>query len=170
MSEGQIVDFLLAPEVLAAQVKRIAVSGRSNGGLMASVAMTQRPDLFGAAIIGSPLTDMKRFSHLLAGASWMGEYGDPDTPADWAFISRYSPYQALKPGVKYPVPFIYTSTRDDRVHPGHARKFAARLEADHDLFYYDEAIEGGHAAGVEPKEDAERVALETVYLNQELPR
>ena len=152
------------------QVKRIAVSGRSNGGLLASVAITQRPDLFGAAIIGSPLTDMKRYSHLLAGASWIGEYGDPDTPADWAFISRYSPYQALKPGVKYPVPFIYTSTRDDRVHPGHARKFAARLEADHDLFYYDEAIEGGHAAGVEPKEDAERVALETVYLNQELPR
>jgi prolyl oligopeptidase len=152
------------------QVRRIAVSGRSNGGLMASVAMTQRPDLFGAAIIGSPLTDMKRYSHLLAGASWMGEYGDPDKPADWAFISKYSPYQALKPGVKYPVPFIYTSTRDDRVHPGHARKFAAKLEAYHDLFYYDEVIEGGHAAGVEPKEDAERVALETVYLNQELPR
>ena len=152
------------------QIKRMAVSGRSNGGLLASVAITQRPDLFGAAIIGSPLTDMKRYSHLLAGASWIGEYGDPDTPADWAFISRYSPYQALKPGVKYPVPFIYTSTRDDRVHPGHARKFAARLEADQDLFYYDEAIEGGHAAGVEPKEDAERVALETVYLNQELPR
>ncbi len=152
------------------QTKRIAVSGRSNGGLMASVAITERPDLFGAAIIGSPLTDMKRFSHLLAGASWMGEYGDPDKPADWAFISKYSPYQALRPGVKYPVPFIYTSTRDDRVHPGHARKFAARLEAYHDPFYYDEAIEGGHAAGVEPKEDAERVALETVYLNQQLPR
>ena len=152
------------------QAKRIAVSGRSNGGLMASVAMTQRPDLFGAAIIGSPLTDMKRYSHLLAGASWLGEYGDPDKPADWAFIARYSPYQALSAGVKYPVPFIYTSTRDDRVHPGHARKFAARLEDLHDPFYYDEAIEGGHAAGVEPKEDAERVALETVYLNLELPR
>jgi prolyl oligopeptidase len=149
---------------------RIAVSGRSNGGLMASVAMTQRPDLFGAAVIGSPLTDMKRFSHLLAGASWMGEYGNPDVPADWAFISKYSPYQNLKAGVKYPTPFIYTSTRDDRVHPGHARKFAARLEDLHDPFFYDEAIEGGHAAGVEPKEDALRAALVTSYLNLELPQ
>jgi prolyl oligopeptidase len=148
---------------------RIAVSGRSNGGLMASVAITQRPDLFGAAVIGSPLTDMQRFSHLLAGASWMGEYGNPDVPADWAFIQKYSPYQNLKPGVKYPTPFIYTSTRDDRVHPGHARKFAARLEDLRDPFFYFEAIEGGHAAGVEPKEDALRAALVTVYLNLELP-
>lgn len=149
---------------------RIAVSGRSNGGLMASVAMTQRPDLFGAAIVGSPLTDMKRFSHMLAGASWMGEYGNPDVPADWAFISKYSPYQNLKAGVRYPTPFIYTSTRDDRVHPGHARKFAARLEDLKDPFFYYEAIEGGHAAGVEPKEDALRAALVTTYLNLELPK
>lgn len=149
---------------------RIAVSGRSNGGLMASVAITQRPDLFGAAVIGSPLTDMKRFSHMLAGASWMGEYGNPDVPADWAFISKYSPYQNLKAGVKYPTPFIYTSTRDDRVHPGHARKFAARLQDMKDPFFYYEAIEGGHAAGVEPKEDALRAALVTTYLNLELPR
>ncbi len=150
--------------------QRIAVSGRSNGGLMAAVAITQRPDLFGAAVIGSPLTDMKRFSHLLAGASWMGEYGNPEVAADWAFISKYSPYQNLKLGVKYPTPFIYTSTRDDRVHPGHARKFAARLEDDRDPFYYFEAIEGGHAAGVEPKEDALRAALVTAYLNLTLPR
>jgi prolyl oligopeptidase len=152
------------------QKGRIAVSGRSNGGLMASVAITQRPDLFGGAIIGSPLVDMKRYSHLLAGASWMGEYGNPDVPADWAFISKYSPYQNLKRGVKYPVPFIYTSTRDDRVHPGHARKLAARLENYGDKFYYDEAIEGGHAAGIVPEEDAQRVALEAVYLNLVLPQ
>ena len=152
------------------QKGRIAVSGRSNGGLMASVAITQRPDLFGAAIIGSPLVDMKRYSHMLAGASWMGEYGNPDIPADWAFIRKYSPYQNLKRGVKYPVPFIYTSTRDDRVHPGHARKLAARLEVYGDPFFYAEAIEGGHAAGVVPEEDAERVALEAVYLNMELSR
>ena len=152
------------------QKGRIAVSGRSNGGLMASVAITQRPDLFGAAIIGSPLVDMKRYSHMLAGASWMGEYGNPDVPADWAFIRKYSPYQNLKRGVKYPVPFIYTSTRDDRVHPGHARKLAARLQEYGDPFFYDEAIEGGHAAGVVPEEDAQRVALEAVYLNLELPR
>jgi prolyl oligopeptidase len=149
---------------------RIAVSGRSNGGLMAGVAITQRPDLFGAAVIGSPLFDMKRYSHLLAGASWMGEYGNPDVAGDWAFIRKYSPYQNLKRGVKYPVPFIYTSTRDDRVHPGHARKFAARLEQFGDRFYYDEAIEGGHAAGIVPEEDAQRVALETVYLNLVLPK
>jgi prolyl oligopeptidase len=151
------------------QKGRIAVSGRSNGGLMASVAIEQRPDLFGAAIIGSPLVDMKRYSHLLAGASWMGEYGNPDVPGDWAFMRKYSPYQNLKCGVKYPVPFIYTSTRDDRVHPGHARKLAAKLEACHDKFFYDEAIEGGHAAGIVPEEDAQRVALETVYLNLLLP-
>ena len=151
------------------QKGRIAVSGRSNGGLMASVTMTQRPDLFGAAIIGSPLTDMKRFSHMLAGASWMGEYGNPDVPADWTFIAKYSPYQNLKAGVRYPTPFIYTSTRDDRVHPGHARKFAARLEDLKDPFFYYEAIEGGHAAGVEPREDALRAALVTTYLNSALP-
>lgn len=152
------------------QKGRLAVSGRSNGGLLASVAITERPDLWGGAIIGSPLVDMKRYSHLLAGASWMGEYGNPDVPADWAFISKYSPYQNLRCGVKYPVSFIYTSTRDDRVHPGHARKLAARLEQCRDKFFYDEAIEGGHAAGIVPEEDAQRVALETVYLNLVLPK
>jgi prolyl oligopeptidase len=152
------------------QKGRLAVSGRSNGGLMAAVAITERPDLWGGAIIGSPLIDMKRYSHLLAGASWMGEYGNPDVPADWAFIRKYSPYQNLKCGVKYPVPFIYTSTRDDRVHPGHARKLAAKLEECGDRFYYDEAIEGGHAAGIVPAEDAQRVALEALYLNLVLPQ
>ena len=152
------------------QKGRLAVSGRSNGGLMAAVAITERPDLWGGAIIGSPLIDMKRYSHLLAGASWMGEYGNPDVPADWAFIRKYSPYQNLKCGVKYPVPFIYTSTRDDRVHPGHARKLAAKLEQCGDKFFYAEAIEGGHAAGIVPEEDAQRVALEAVYLNMVVPR
>ncbi|MGN6058036.1 MAG: prolyl oligopeptidase family serine peptidase [Sphingomicrobium sp.] len=165
--------YAVAQDLIARGITRkgqIAVSGRSNGGLMASVAITQRPDLFGAAIIGSPLVDMKRYSHLLAGASWMGEYGNPDVPADWGFIRKYSPYQNLRRGVKYPVPFIYTSTRDDRVHPGHARKLAARLEEYGDKFFYDEAIEGGHAAGIVPEEDAQRVALEAVYLNLELPK
>jgi prolyl oligopeptidase len=152
------------------QKGRLAVSGRSNGGLMASVAISERPDLWGGAIIGSPLVDMKRYSHLLAGASWMGEYGNPDVPADWAFIRKYSPYQNLKCRVKYPVPFIYTSTRDDRVHPGHARKLAAKLGQCGDKFYYDEAIEGGRAAGIVPEEDAQRVALEAIYLNLVLPQ
>jgi prolyl oligopeptidase len=147
---------------------RIAASGRSNGGLLVGVLMEQRPDLYGAIVMGSPLTDMRAYSHLLAGASWVGEYGDPDQPADWAFISRYSPYQNLKPGVVYPRPFIYTSTRDDRVHPGHARKFAARLEQYGDGFYYSEALEGGHAAGADHIEDARRAAMVTVYLNREL--
>ena len=147
---------------------KIAVSGRSNGGLLVGVAMEQRPDLYGAVVMGSPLTDMQRYSHLLAGASWMGEYGDPDVPADWAFISKYSPYQNLKAGVKYPVPFIYTSTKDDRVHPGHARKFAAGLEALGDRFYYAEALEGGHAAGADRVQDADRAALIEAYLEQQL--
>jgi prolyl oligopeptidase len=144
---------------------RIAASGRSNGGLLVSAAMTQRPELYGAIVMGSPLADMKRYSHLLAGASWMGEYGDPDKPEDWAFIGRYSPYQALKPGVRYPAPFIYTSTKDDRVHPGHARKFAARLQDLGSPFYYYEALEGGHAAGADRREDAYRAALITTYLD-----
>ncbi|WP_176501505.1 prolyl oligopeptidase family serine peptidase [Sphingomonas sp. HMP9] len=148
--------------------RKIAVSGRSNGGLLVGVAMEQRPDLYGAVVMGSPLLDMQRYSHLSAGASWIGEYGDPDTPADWAFISRYSPYQNLKRGVTYPTPFIYTSTEDDRVHPGHARKFAARLEAYGDPFFYYENPEGGHAAGADKIEDAKRAALVTVYLNTQL--
>lgn len=112
---------------------------------------------------------MKRYSHLLAGASWIGEYGDPDTPADWAFIRLYAPYQNLVAGGRYPVPFLYTSTRDDRVHPGHTRTFAARLEDMHDPFFYDESIEGWHATGIEPTEDAERAALVASYLDLELP-
>jgi len=148
--------------------KQIGVSGRSNGGLLVGVAMTQRPDLYGGVVMGSPLLDMKRYSHLLAGASWMGEYGDPDVPADWAFIREYSPYQKLREGQDYPVPFIYTSTLDDRVHPGHARKFAARLEQMGYPFYYDEATEGGHAAGADHQADAERAAMITAYLNRVL--
>jgi len=147
---------------------RIAISGRSNGGLLVGVGMEQHPDYYGAVVMGSPLTDMKRYSHLLAGASWMGEYGNPDVPADWAFISKYSPYQNLRRGVHYPTPFIYTSTEDDRVHPGHARKFAARLEAYDDPFFFYENPEGGHAAGADRIEDAKRAALVTVYLNKEL--
>ena len=144
---------------------RIAVSGRSNGGLMAGVAITQRPDLFGGAIIGSPLLDMKRYSHLLAGASWIAEYGDPDRPQDWAFMSEYSPYQAIRPGVKYPPAFFYLSTKDDRVHPGHARKMAARLGEYGNAFYYHEYREGGHAVGADHAEDAVRAALLRAYLD-----
>jgi prolyl oligopeptidase len=147
---------------------KIGISGRSNGGLLVGVAMTQRPDLYSAVIAGSPLLDMKRYSHLLAGASWMDEYGDPDKPADWAFISRYSPYQNLRPGVHYPAPFFYSSTKDDRVHPGHARKMAARLAEYGDRFYFHEYMEGGHSVGADHGEDAKRAALLMAYLKREL--
>lgn len=150
------------------QPRRIAISGRSNGGVLVGAAMNQRPDLYGAVISGSPLSDMKRYSQLLAGASWMDEYGDPSKPADWAFISAYSPYQNLKAGVKYPAPFYYTSTKDDRVHPGHARKMIARLAEYGNRTYYHEHIEGGHAAGVDNSEDALRAALLMAYLRKEI--
>jgi len=147
---------------------RIGISGRSNGGVLVGAAVNQRPDLYGAVISGSPLHDMKRYSKLLAGASWMGEYGDPDKPEDWAFMSLYSPYQNIKPGVKYPAMFFYSSTKDDRVHPGHARKMAARLGEYGNLFYFHEYLEGGHSVGADHTEDAHRAALLIAYLNREL--
>jgi prolyl oligopeptidase len=148
--------------------KLIGISGRSNGGVLVGAAMTQRPDLYGAVISGSPLHDMKRYSHLLAGASWVDEYGDPDKPEDWAFMSKYSPYQNLRPGVRYPTVFFYSSTKDDRVHPGHARKMAARLEEYGNRFYFHEYLEGGHSVGADRVEDAKRAALLMAFLKREL--
>lgn len=147
---------------------KLGISGRSNGGVLVGAALTQRPDLYSAVISGSPLHDMKRYSHLLAGASWVAEYGDPDKPGDWAFMSKYSPYQNLKPGVKYPAVFFYSSTKDDRVHPGHARKMAARLGEYGNRFYFHEYLEGGHSVGADYKEDAHRAALLMAYLKREL--
>lgn len=145
----------------------IAVHGRSNGGLMASVAYTQRPDLYDAALVGVPLADMKRYHLLLAGASWMAEYGNPDT-SDWEFIRKYSPYQNIRRGTDYPRVFFYTSTKDDRVHPGHARKMAAEMEAQGHPIYYYENIDGGHAGVANLKENAYRAALMLAYMNAEL--
>ena len=147
---------------------KIAISGRSNGGVLVGAALTQRPDLYGAVISGSPLHDMRRYSKLSAGASWMDEYGDPDVPADWAFMAKYSPYQNLKPGVRYPPVFEYLSTKDDRVHPGHARKFAARLSEYGNTVYYHEYLEGGHSVGSDNAEDAKRAALLDAFLRREL--
>jgi prolyl oligopeptidase len=147
---------------------KIGISGRSNGGVLVGAAMNQRPDLYSAVISGSPLHDMKRYSHLLAGASWMDEYGDPDKPEDWAFMSKYSPYQNVRPGVRYPAVFFYSSTKDDRVHPGHARKMAARLGEYGNLFYFHEYLEGGHSVGADHEEDARRAALLMAYLKREL--
>ncbi len=147
---------------------RIAISGRSNGGVLVGAALNQRPDLYGAVISGSPLHDMKRYDKLLAGASWVDEYGDPDKPADWAFMRRYSPYQNLRRGVDYPPVFFYLSTKDDRVHPGHARKMAARMEEYGNRIYYHEYLEGGHSVGAEHSEDAVRAALLHAFLQREL--
>lgn len=147
---------------------RIAISGRSNGGVLVGAAMTQRPDLYGAVISGSPIKDMWRYDKMLAGASWVAEYGDPDVPGDWAFLSKYSPYQNLKKGVKYPPIFLYLSTKDDRVHPGHARKYAARLAEYGNRVYYHEYIEGGHSVGADHAEDAVRAAMLHGFLQREL--
>ncbi|SBV32455.1 putative prolyl endopeptidase [uncultured Sphingopyxis sp.] len=147
---------------------RIAISGRSNGGVLVGAAMTQRPDLYGAVISGSPIKDMWRYDKMLAGASWVAEYGDPDVPGDWAFLSKYSPYHNIRKGVTYPPIFLYLSTKDDRVHPGHARKFAARLMENGNRVYYHEYIEGGHSVGADHAEDAVRAAMLHGFLQREL--
>ena len=146
----------------------VAISGRSNGGVLVGAAMTQQPDLYSAVISGSPLHDMKRYSHLLAGASWIDEYGDPDKPEDWAFMSQYSPYQNVKSDVRYPPAFFYLSTKDDRVHPGHARKMAAKLSEGGSTTYYHEYLEGGHSVGADRSEDATRAALLWAFLAKEI--
>ncbi|HYC68401.1 prolyl oligopeptidase family serine peptidase [Brevundimonas sp.] len=148
--------------------RRTGIYGRSNGGVLTSVAMTQHPELINAAVIESPLIDMLRYHELPAGASWIGEYGDPRAPEEAAYIARYSAYQQLRPDAEYPRVYITTNTRDDRVHPGHARKFAARLEAmGHDHLYYEETS-GGHSNDADPVANARRWARHYVYLAQQL--
>jgi prolyl oligopeptidase len=144
--------------------EKLGAVGRSNGGLLMGALLTQRPELYRALDIGVPLFDMKRYNKLLAGASWMGEYGDPDKPEEWAYISQYSPYQRLKKNEPYPKVFFYTSTKDDRVHPGHARKAAARMKKLGYPFYYYENIEGGHGGTANQEQLARRTALEYVYF------
>jgi len=148
--------------------RHLGAFGWSNGGLMAGVVATQRPDLFNAVIIGAPLLDMKRYNKMLAGASWMGEYGDPDIDADWDFIQKYSPYHNVVKGKKYPEVFFVTSTKDDRVHPAHARKMAAKMmEQGHPIYYY-ETIEGGHGASSTNEQSAYNWALMYSYLKKKL--
>jgi prolyl oligopeptidase len=163
--------FAVAENLISTKVttpRHLGAYGRSNGGLLMGVALTQRPDLWNAVVVESPLLDMIRYPLLPAGASWIGEYGDPAIPAERAYIEKYSPYQNLKAGVKYPLAYITTSTKDDRVHPGHARKFAARLDdlkVDH---LYFENTDGGHANGADPKSNARRWALHYTYLSRQL--
>jgi prolyl oligopeptidase len=148
--------------------RRLGLVGGSQGGLLVGTAITQRPELFNAAIIQVPLFDMLRYHLIGAGASWIGEYGDPRIPTQRAWIEPYSPYQHLTAGRTYPMPFIETSTADDRVHPGHGRKAAARLAALGQPYYYYENMEGGHAAAANLQETARRVALEYTYAARRL--
>lgn len=148
--------------------EHLGIEGGSNGGLLVGAVVTQRPDLFNAVVCAVPLLDMRRYHLLLAGASWMAEYGNPDNPAEWAFISRYSPYQNARADANYPEILFTTSTRDDRVHPGHARKIAAKLMAQgHRVLYY-ENIEGGHGGAADNKQRAHVQALEMSYLWRQL--
>ncbi|OZC47208.1 S9 family peptidase [Rhodococcus sp. WWJCD1] len=145
---------------------RLAAQGGSNGGLLMGIMVTKYPELFGALVCQVPLLDMKRYHLLLAGASWVAEYGDPDDPDEWEFISQYSPYQNVVPASerRYPPILIATSTRDDRVHPGHARKMAASLaELGHDVSYY-ENIEGGHGGASDNAQLAFKTALTYEFL------
>ena len=161
----------VAQDLIARKItspRRLGIMGGSQGGLFMGVAMTQHPELFNAAVIQVPLFDMFRFHKLLAGNSWIAEYGDPDIPEQRAWIAEYSPYQKLAAGKKYPEPFILTSTKDDRVHPAHARKAAARLEELGYPFFYYENIDGGHSAAANLKESAKRAALEYTYLTRKL--
>ncbi|MFH1176666.1 MAG: prolyl oligopeptidase family serine peptidase [Acidobacteriota bacterium] len=161
-------DFIAVAEDLIARKitspRHLGIMGGSQGGLLVGGAFTMRPELFNAVVVQVPLADMKRFSHLLAGASWMAEYGNPDVPEDWAYIQTWSPFHLLRKEAKYPVPFFWTNTRDDRVHPGHARKMVARMEAQNHPVYYFENIEGGHGSGAVIPHKAYVTALEYAYL------
>ncbi len=161
VAESLIEKGLTSPE-------HLGIEGGSNGGLLMGVMFTQRPDLFKAVICQVPLLDMLRYHTLLAGASWMGEYGDPEDEIEGAFLKTLSPYHNIHADVDYPEIFFVTSTKDDRVHPAHARKMAARLEDLGKEFLYYENIDGGHSASANLKETARRVALQHVYLLQKL--
>ncbi len=164
----------VAEDIIARKVtspRHLGIQGGSNGGLLVGAVMLQRPELFNAVVCQVPLLDMQRYHKLLAGASWMAEYGDPDKPEEWRYISAYSPYQnvkSAKDGKTYPKVLFVTSTRDDRVHPGHARKMAARmLELGHPLLYW-ENIEGGHGGAADNGQRAQMTALEYAFLWKQL--
>jgi prolyl oligopeptidase len=151
-------------------VERLGIQGGSNGGLLVGNMLTQYPELFGAVVVQVPLLDMKRYSHLLAGASWMAEYGDPDKPEEWKFIQGFSPYHLFDPAKHYPPTLFMTSTKDDRVHPGHARKMMARMQAaGKDVRYY-ENIEGGHGGAANNAQQAHMNALAYTFLWKELTK
>ncbi|MEM1052844.1 MAG: prolyl oligopeptidase family serine peptidase [Pseudomonadota bacterium] len=148
--------------------EHLGIQGGSQGGLLVGTAFTQRPDLFGAAIVQIPLFDMLRYHLIGRGASWIGEYGDPRIPEQRAWIEGYSPYQKIVEGEDYPTPFLWASTADDRTHPAHARKGAARLKEQGHPYYYFEDTVGGHSGGVDNEQRAKLQALQYIYLMQQL--
>lgn len=148
--------------------RHLGIMGGSNGGLLMGVMLNQRPDLWNAIVVQVPLLDMLRYHKLLAGASWIDEYGDPDDPEERAFLEQISPYQNFDAETDYPAPFFLTSTKDDRVHPGHARKMARLFQEAETPFYYYENIDGGHSAAANQAERARRSALEFMYLTRAL--
>ncbi len=161
----------VAEDLIARKItspEHLGIRGGSNGGLLVGACFTRRPELFGAVVCRAPLLDMQRFPELLAGASWVAEYGDPAVPEDWAYLKAYSPYHNLSAEGKYPRVLFTTSTKDDRVHPGHARKMAARMAAmGHPVLFY-ENTEGGHAGAADSKQRAHATALVTTFLLTEL--
>jgi prolyl oligopeptidase len=163
--------YAVAQDLIARKITstpKLGIVGGSNGGLLMGVEFTQHPEEWGAVVIQVPLLDMLAFEHLSAGASWTGEYGSVSVPEERAFLASISPYNQLKPDVHYPTPLIFTTTKDDRVGPVHARKFAARMEEFHEPFFYDEITEGGHGAGADNKETARTFAEEYSYLAMKL--
>ncbi len=148
--------------------EHLGIMGGSNGGLLMGVMLNQRPDLWNAVVVQVPLLDMLRYHLLLAGASWVDEYGSPDVPEERAFLETISPYQNFDEDADYPTPFFVTSTKDDRVHPGHARKMAKLFEEAGKPFLYYENIDGGHSAAANQTERAKRSALEYTYLYEQL--
>ncbi|MEO0467543.1 MAG: prolyl oligopeptidase family serine peptidase [Pseudomonadota bacterium] len=161
VGEDIISDGLTTPD-------HLGIMGGSNGGLLMGVMLNQRPDLWNAVVVQVPLLDMMRYHTLLAGASWVDEYGSPEVPEERAFLETISPYQNFDASLDYPTPFFVTSTKDDRVHPGHARKMAALFDEADLPFYYYENIDGGHSAAANQVERARRSALEFTYLKQQL--
>jgi prolyl oligopeptidase len=157
---------LIARKVTSPQ--HLGIQGGSNGGLLTGNMLVQYPELFGAVVVQVPLLDMRRYHALLAGASWMAEYGNPDKPEEWDYIRRFSPYHLFDPAKDYPPVLFTTSTRDDRVHPGHARKMMALMQAaDKDVRYY-ENIEGGHGGAADNRQSAHMNALAYTFLWQQL--
>ena len=163
--------YAVAQDLIARKItstRRLGIIGGSNGGLLMGVEFTQHPEMWNAVVIQVPLLDMLAFEHLSAGASWVGEYGSVSVPEERAFLASISPYNQLRPNVQYPEPLIFTTTKDDRVGPVHARKFAARMEEFHKPFFYDEITEGGHGAGADKKQEARTDAETFTYLIMKL--